>query len=168
MRASTSRPLSFNTEHIASALIGVAGLAILVSASNIRIPLTTNVVDPRFFPRVVGALLCVMSVLHAVTVAKGNLGEPDEGEDVDLSLPPDFRALFVVGGSFVAHALLVDRIGWVPAAVLLFAGSAFGLGARKPLRVLMVSIVLSVSVFLLFRKGLGVFLPDGPLFRWMS
>ena len=116
-------------------------MAVLVGAGNIRIPLTSNVVDPRFFPRIVGGLLCVVAVLHAVTVARGNLGEPDEGEDVDLSLPTDYRSLFAVAASFIAHALLVDRVGWIPAAVVLFAGSAFGLGARKLIRVLVVALV---------------------------
>lgn len=163
-----SRTASINIEHVVSALIGVAGVAVLVGAGNIRIPLTSNVVDPRFFPRIVGGLLCVVAILHAVTVARGNLGEPDEGEDVDLSLPTDFRSLFAVAASFITHALLVDRVGWVPAAVVLFAGSAFGLGARKPIRVLVISVVLSIGVFVLFRRGLGVFLPDGSLFRWLS
>ena len=108
------RAASINIEHAVSALIGAAGVAVLVGAGNIRIPLTSNVVDPRFFPRIVGGLRCVVAVLHAVTVARGNLGEPDEGEDVDLSLPTDYRSLFAVAASFIAHTLLVDRVVGYP------------------------------------------------------
>jgi putative tricarboxylic transport membrane protein len=164
----SSRSLSLNIEHVVSALMAVTGVAIVIGASNIRIPLTSNIVDPRFFPRVIGGILCVLALLHAVTVLRGNHGEPDEGEDIDLSAPTDIRALMAVGGSFIAHALLLDRIGWIPAGTLLFAGAALGLGARKPVRVLTISFILSFGVFLLFRKGLGVFLPAGPLFEWLT
>lgn len=156
-----------HTEHFVTVLLTLAGVLILVGSQNIRVPFTANVVDPRFVPRVVGALLLVCAVLHAVTVARGNLGTPDEGEDVDLSKPADWKAFGIMGAAFVAHSQLISRIGWPLAAVVLFGGSAIGLGAKRPVRVLLISIAVSVVAFVIFRILLGVYLPAGPIERWM-
>jgi putative tricarboxylic transport membrane protein len=163
----TEQGLVLHTEHLVTALLAAASLAVFVGTQNIRIPLTANVVDPRFVPRFVGALLALCAVLHGVTVARGNLGEPDEGEDVDLSAGTHWRAVFAVAASFIAHSQLISVAGWPLAAVVLFGGSALGLGAKKPLRVLLISIAVALTAFVLFRILLGVYLPAGPFEKWM-
>ncbi len=161
------RPLAFRTEHFVTVLLAVAGTLVLVGSQNIRVPLTANVVDPRFVPRVVGVLLLVCAVMHGITVARGNIGTPDEGEDVDMSKPADWKAFLVVGAAFVLHSQLISRIGWPLAAVVLFGGSALGLGAKRPLKVLAISVIVAVTAFVIFRILLGVYLPAGPVERWM-
>ncbi len=155
------------SELLITAMLLGGSVAVFVGAANIRVPPTANVVDPRFFPRVVAVLLGLAGIAHGVEVARGHLGQPDEGEDVDMTKPGDWRALGAVSASFVAHALLVQRIGWILAAIVLFAGSALGLGAKRPIRVLCVSVVLSLVAFVLFRVLLGVYLPAGPFERWV-
>ena len=152
----------FQLEYLVSVALGCAGVAVLAGASNIRIPKTTNVVDPRFFPRVVGGLLCLCALLHASDVMRGKLGLPDEGEDVDLDVPGDWRSLLVVGMAFIAHALLIKPVGWPLAAFTLFCGAALGHGARPLWKVCAVSIAISGVAFILFRVLLGVYLPAGP------
>lgn len=154
-------------EFAVTALLAVASIAVIVGAQNIRIPLTANVVDPRFFPRIVGALLGLCAIAHGAQVARGKVGEPDEGEDVDLDRPGDWRALLVVSAAFIAHALLVQRVGWPIAAVILFGGAAVGLGAKPLHRVALISIPLVTIAFLVFRVGLGVYLPAGPFERFL-
>jgi putative tricarboxylic transport membrane protein len=159
--------LAFHTEHLVTAMLAAASVAVFVGTQNIRIPFTANVVDPRFAPRFVGVLLAVCALLHGVTVARGDLGQPDEGEDIDLSVGTDWRAVLAVGASFIAHSQLISLIGWPLAAVVLFGGSALGLGAKKPIRVLLVSVAVAGVAFVLFRILLGVYLPAGPFESWM-
>ncbi len=159
--------LAVRAEHFVTALLAVAGTLVLFGSQNIRVPLTANVVDPRFVPRVVGVLLLACAALHGVTVARGNLGSPDEGEDVDLSKPADWKAFSAVGAAFIVHSQLISRIGWPLAAVVLFGGSALGLGAKRPVRVLAISVAVATVAFVVFRILLGVYLPAGPFERWM-
>jgi putative tricarboxylic transport membrane protein len=166
VQASVQR-FALHTEHVVSVLLGLASLAVLLGANNIRIPLTSNVVDPRFVPRVVGVLLGVCAIAHGFLVAKGDLGTPDEGEDVDLSQPPHWKALLIVSAAFIAHTQLIRPVGWPIAAIVLFGGASLGLGARRIHIVLLSSIAVAVTAFVVFRIGLGVFLPAGPFERWM-
>lgn len=166
--ADARRRWRWSSEFIISGLLAIAGGAFLVGANNIRVPPTANVVDPRFFPRVVAVLLLVCAFAHGFDVARGRLGEPEEGEDVDLSRPGDYVGLGAVSASFIAHALLVQRAGWPIAAVVLFGGASIGLGARPIWKALTISVALSVAAFVLFRIGLGVYLPGGPFESWVG
>jgi putative tricarboxylic transport membrane protein len=154
-------------EYAITALLGIASVAIFLGASNVRIPPTANVVDPRFFPRIVAGLLAISAIAHGVEVSKGRFGEPEEGEDVDLSKPGNWRALLAVSLSFIAHALLVQRVGWILAGIVLFFGSALGLGSKRIVRTLGISVVISVVAFIVFRVLLGVYLPGGPFETWI-
>jgi len=146
-----------------AALVAALGVFVLVETTTIRAPATTNVIGPRFFPTGVGALLLVLAAWLAVDVLRGGHGEPEAEEDVDLSAPSDWRTLALLAAAFLGHALLVDRIGWVPAAVVLFWGSAFALGSRRYLRDAAVAVTLAVVVYVGFVRGLGVTLPAGIL-----
>jgi putative tricarboxylic transport membrane protein len=150
-------------ELIVSALLIGWGMAVVIGSSSIRVPATVNAVDPRFVPRVVGVLMIVLGMLHAIDVLRGNFGEADDGEDVDLTKRGNVVAVLVVAGSLIAHAKLLDRLGWPLAAALLFAGCATGLGAKNFLKTIAISVVLAFAVYFLFAKGLGVYLPRGVL-----
>lgn len=154
-------------EHLVTGLLALAGVAVLIGTQNIRIPTTANVVDPRFVPRIIGILLLVCAALHGLAVLRGNVGSPDEGEDIDMSMPANWKAFGVVSASFIAHTQLISRTGWPIAAIVLFGGSALGLGAKKPVRVLAVSTAVALIAFVLFRILLGVYLPAGPFEEWM-
>ena len=148
-------------EFALSALLLGWGLSIVLGSSNIRIPATVNVVDPRFVPRIVGWAMMGFGVLHAIEVARGRLGAPDEGEDVDLSRPGNLKAVAVVAASVIAHAKLLDVMGWPLAAAMLFFGCAMGLGAKRVIRTAGFALALSFVVYFVFAKGLGVYLPRG-------
>lgn len=146
-----------------SALLVVWGGALLYGSGNIRVPRTANAVDPRFLPRVIGVGLVVLGIAHAVAVARGNFGDPDEGEDVDLTRPGDLRSFALIFGSVVLHAKLIRPLGWPIAAAILFFGAAIALGAASWLRSAVIACVLALATYLLFAKGLGVYLPRGVL-----
>jgi putative tricarboxylic transport membrane protein len=106
-------------------------------------------------------------VMHGVAVLRGNVGSPDEGEDIDMTQPANWKAFAAVSASFVLHSQLISRAGWPIAAVALFGGSALGLGAKRPVRVLGISVAVAVVAFVIFRILLGVYLPAGPFEDWM-
>jgi putative tricarboxylic transport membrane protein len=120
-------------------------------------------VGPRAVPTVVGVLLLVVAVLLAVDVLRGGRGEPEGGEDVDLSHRADWRAVLIIAGAFLANVVLIERVGWPISGAVLFFGCAYALGSRRYIRDALIAVALSVSTWYLFVVGLGINLPVGLL-----
>ncbi len=163
MRAVIAGWLRGRAELGLAALVLAIGATVLLQAATLETPATVNVVGPRVFPALVGALLVVVGGWLAVDVLRGGHGDPEAGEDVDTSRPSDWRALGYVTAAFAAHVVLLRPAGWFIAGAVLFWGVAVALGARNRLRAAGVAVVLSAAVYLVFSYLLGVSLPTGVL-----
>ncbi|MFC0030929.1 tripartite tricarboxylate transporter TctB family protein [Micromonospora chaiyaphumensis] len=142
----------------------VGGLVIFDATTRIgRAINTADPIGPKPVPILLGVLLLVIAVIYAVDVARGGRGEPEAGEDVDLSLPVDWRTVLLLIGAFLVNAVLIDRLGWVISGTILFWGSAYALGNRHYVRNLLIAVALSLITFYTFAIGLGVDLPAGVL-----
>lgn len=142
----------------------VGGLVILDATTRIGQAINTaDPVGPRAVPILLGVLLLVIAVIYAVDVFRGGAGEPEAGEDVDLTLPIDWRTVLLLIGAFLVNAVLVERLGWVISGTILFWGSAYALGNRHYVRNLLIAVALSLITFYTFAIGLGVDLPAGVL-----
>ncbi|MEV4391616.1 tripartite tricarboxylate transporter TctB family protein [Nonomuraea sp. NPDC049607] len=148
------------------------GLAVVVLALGVFVVVGTLDVSaaasrlglgPRFFPMLVGGAMVLIGVFYVIDVLRGGAGDPEESEDADAGAPTDWRSVGLVSGVFLAFAALLDVLGWVIGASLLFFGLSVVLGAEHRLRAAVVAVVLGVTTYLLFVKGLGVSLPAGPL-----
>jgi putative tricarboxylic transport membrane protein len=120
-------------------------------------------VGPKFFPVVIGVILIVLSVILAIAIPRGSVGEADAGEDVDPNTPGDWRTVGLLVGLFVAVIVLVNPLGWVITGTLLFGGAATILGNRHYIRNIVIGAVLSLISFYAFYSGLGIPLPAGIL-----
>jgi putative tricarboxylic transport membrane protein len=145
-------------------LLGVVGVVVIVDAVGLDAPGTaSDPVGPKAMPLLVGALLLVCAAALAVNVLRGGHGEAEEGEDVDLAAPTEWRVVVPLVVVFVANVLLVDVLGWVISGALLFWGSAWALGSRHLVRDAAISLALSLATFYGFYLGLGILLPAGLL-----
>ncbi|MGQ5262861.1 tripartite tricarboxylate transporter TctB family protein [Micromonospora sp. ZYX-F-536] len=146
------------------AFLAVVGALVIVDAMRIGHAINSaDPIGPKPVPILLGALLLVVAAIYAVDVARGGAGEPEAGEDVDLSSPIDWRTVLLLIGAFLVNAVLIDRLGWVISGTLLFWGSAFALGNRHHIRNLLIAVALSLITFYTFAIGLGVNLPAGVL-----
>ncbi|WP_406070676.1 tripartite tricarboxylate transporter TctB family protein [Micromonospora sp. NBC_01638] len=146
------------------AFLAAVGALVIVDAIRIGHAISSaDPIGPKPVPILLGALLLVVAVIYAVDVARGGAGEPEAGEDVDLSSPIDWRTVLLLIGAFLVNAVLIDRLGWVISGTLLFWGSAFALGNRHYIRNLLIAIAMSLITFYTFAIGLGVNLPAGVL-----
>ena len=59
------------------------------------------------------------------------------------------------------HVILLERAGYIFAATLTFFMVAFAFGSRKFLKDFVISFLFAVIVYVVFSKGLRIFLPDG-------
>ena len=89
--------------------------------------------------------MVVLAVLLALATARGDLPQAEEGEDVDLTTPPDWVTVGKLVGVLVLNLLLVNLLGWAITGALLFAGAAWALGSRTLVRDVIVGAVLSVA-----------------------
>jgi putative tricarboxylic transport membrane protein len=144
--------------------LGALGLLVIVQA--LLLPeslIARGPVGPAAVPIVVGGLLVVVAGFLALDVYRGGRGEPEGGEDVDLTGHSDWRTVLLLAAAFVSNALLIESLGWPFSGAILFWGSAFALGSRHHIRDAGIALVLSFGSWYLFAFGLGVILPVGIL-----
>jgi putative tricarboxylic transport membrane protein len=146
--------------------IGVVALGGLVlwKTGEIRITPMNARIGPRVIPYIVGSGLVIVGVWFVIEILLGRgpqASAGEDGEDVDLSVPTDWRTIGIIGAALVAYLVLIERAGFIVASSVLFFGAAFGMGSRRILRDAAIAIVLSVAVFLIFTRGLSLRLPEG-------
>lgn len=150
------------------ALVLAVGVGLLVGAGGIAIPGSSNTVGPRFFPYLVGGAMIAVGLALGLMVWRGERAPAEAGEDVDVNAGTSWLSVGVIAAAFVAHALLINVIGWPLAVTLMFALTAKALGARGWLPPLLAGGITSVVVWLVFVKLLNVALPGGVLLELVT
>lgn len=154
-------------ELVFAALMVALGVFALVGVFAIHVPVGAHV-GPRVFPIFVAVILLGSAVAVLIGVLRGQRGVPEDGEDIDQSLPTDWLTMLKIAGLVVAHLLLVEPVGWVPAAALLFGGVAWSLGARRWWMALLIGTGLALVIQIVFGGLLGLSLPWGPALGWLG
>ena len=143
-------------------MLAVVGIYTIIDARGLNVGFG-DPIGPRVFPYVIGVVMLVLAVLLAVATSRGDVPQAEEGEDVDLTTPPDWLTVAKLVGILVLNLLLVNVLGWAITGALLFAGCAWALGSRTLLRDVIVGAVLAVGSWYFFYVGLGVPLSPGIL-----
>ena len=144
-------------------LLLLLGLYVVLDGRTITIPGSSNTVGPRFFPYLVGGATMLVGALLALRILRGDQGPEEDGEDIDPDAPTSWRAVGIISVAFLAHALLINVVGWPLAVTAMFGVVAWSLGARGIVRPLLAGGITSVLIWLVFVKALGVVLPGGVL-----
>jgi putative tricarboxylic transport membrane protein len=116
-------------------------------------------IGPRLFPFLIAAGLLVVGVLVLREAIVGGVAHESQGLELD------WPALAIAAAALVAQLPLIEWIGWIPTAALLFAAVAFAYGSRRPGRDVLIGLVLAGLSFLLFSYGLDLGLPVGSVFE---
>ena len=148
-------------QFILAAVLAAVGVYTIIDARGLNVGFG-DPIGPRVFPYVIGSGMVVLAVLLAIATARGDLPEAEEGEDVDLTVPADWVTVGKLVAVLVLNLLLVNLLGWAITGALLFAGAAWSLGSRTPLRDVLVGAVLAVGSWYFF-YALGVPLTPGIL-----
>jgi putative tricarboxylic transport membrane protein len=152
------------SEYGVALFLGALGVLVIVQA--LLLPesrIARGPVGPAAVPLVVGTLLVVVAGFLAVDVRRGGRGEPEGGEDVELTGGSDWRTVALLVAAFLANALLIESLGWPLSGAILFWGSAFALGSRHYVRDAVLAVGLGVGSWYLFVLGFGISLPVGVL-----
>lgn len=148
---------------VAAFLLAV-GVLVLYNTSQLSTNIaTTGPVGPKVVPTVVGVLLLVLAGLLALDVLRGGQGEPEGGEDVDLTGRADWKTVGLLSVAFLANAALIDTLGWEFSGALMFFLAAYALGSRRILWTAVTALAMSFGTWYLFVLALGINLPAGVL-----
>jgi putative tricarboxylic transport membrane protein len=145
-----------------AAVLALVGVYTIIDARGLNVGFG-DPVGPRVFPYVIGSVMVLLAVLLAVATSRGDVPQGEEGEDVDLTTPPDWSTVGKLVAMLVLNLLLVNVLGWAITGALLFAGCAWALGSRTLVRDLIVGAVLAIGSWYFFYVGLGVPLSPGIL-----
>ncbi|MBT3991571.1 MAG: tripartite tricarboxylate transporter TctB family protein [Rhodospirillaceae bacterium] len=117
-----------------------------------------NTTQPSFFPWVI--VVC-MAVLSLALLIQGLLQHFDRDIASRMAIPP--KRLLIGLVLAVAYLVTLPSLGFIVANILLFAGLMFLYGEHRPLWIAVGSIVISVTVFFIFREIFQIRLTAGVL-----
>lgn len=139
------------------------GVVVLLDARSLPASTSASGIGAGFFPTVVAVFTMAVAVALILHVLLGGRGDPDEGEgDVDVAVL-HVRAALVVLAAIAWYALALERLGYVPTALVTFWAIAYALGARRYVRDFLISAALAVVIYVGFTQGLSIRLPAGLL-----
>lgn len=132
----------------------------LVMTGFIREPAgSSNVLGARVVPYVVNGLMLVAAAGAFIAVLRGDVGAPDEGEDIDPDAPTSWRTVILITVAFASLIVTIPLLGWPAAVTILFTGSSLALGASTWWKALLLGVGLGVVTQLVFGNLLGLSLP---------
>lgn len=158
---------------------------LVVGIFTMKVPANAVFPGPQFFPAIIAGGLYIFAValvvsalremretsaarpdIAAVTADAIGGDEPDAESDAAAPARPvrvDVRSLMWVVLSFLGFAFLLDILGWIIAAGLLFWCVARAFGSTKHLGGLIVGLTVSSIAYIGFDMVLGMPLPSGIL-----
>lgn len=142
-------------------VIGIAcmalGVAVYIAAGNLQ--QVKLGIGPGGFPKFIGVVLMILGVVQLVLVLRAGVEKPK------LDIDPRAAALFCAAVAMsIAYVLLVTQVGFLLLTPLLMMGMMALFGERHIVRMLIVSVVTTVCIWLLFTEVFMIFLPAGRLF----
>lgn len=157
----------------------LAGVATYLLAGQLTMEVApdSDLPGPRFFPGLVIALLYLFAVLQALALVRTPEPPGDLHGDlrtmevtvVEEDARPwrwysDWSRLGWAVGGFAGFILLLEPVGWILSAGLLFWAMTRAFGAPHPRRDVLVALAFSSLLYLIFAGLLSVNLPAGAVF----
>lgn len=151
----------------------IAGISVFFTVGIITmdVPPGAQAPGPQFFPGLIAAASFVLAVLLAVQAFRHPEPTPDAGASQDSKTVQnqpyrthsDWKSLGIVLVAFLAFCFLLEPVGWILSAALLFWAISFAMGSRKRLFDPALALAFSSFIQVAFSAGLGLGLPAGIL-----
>ena len=148
-------------ELVFTSFLFLAGVIVLTDTVILPEPLSESQVSPKVFGYVVGIMLTALPLFQIFQVLRGNLGVPEGIEGGEVSKTVNWASLAIALAVLFFYALFIQILGFIISASVLFFGLAYALGAKRLVRLGIISVVLSALLFFSFTELLLVPLPVG-------
>lgn len=139
--------------------VGMFGLAVVIvgDASGYPVRRSSARFGPEIVPYIVATGIAVLAVFTALSAWRGGFEARDRLNVSGL--------LWLVGALVAEVTMLFSGTGFILASTVLFAFAARAFGQTTHLLNAAIGGVMSTLLFVLFRYGLGLALPAGPIER---
>jgi putative tricarboxylic transport membrane protein len=124
-------------------------------------------VGPALFPGLIAAGLCVTGLILVVQGWRGRAAQPWLQWDDWVRSPRHVAAFAVLIAGIVFYIVAAEKLGFIPAAIVILAALLLSLRVPPP-RAILVAVIATIVVHFAFYKLLRVPLPWGVLtpFAW--
>lgn len=153
---------------VLAVLVLAVAIYLTVGIRTMRVPESAESPGPTFFPTIL-AVACYALSIGVVVHYLRHPTAPEETEGVESveqdahRMFTDWRSLGLTMGAFLLFVLLLNPVGWILSAALMFWVIAFAMGSRSAVRDVAVALIVSCSIQVAFSAGLGLHLPAGVL-----
>lgn len=139
------------------------GLGLLVLAAIIwfdtarmQVPPNYSAYGPQIFPylSIVALVVAALFLLWQTWAGRPGAVKPESDES-------DWTGVIAISAGLLSQAVLIERLGFVISAAILFFLVAWGFRSRKYLRDAGIAIILSLVTYLVFTRLLNLQLPPG-------
>lgn len=148
-------------ELVFTSFLFLAGVVIVFDTTKLRAAEGFAVVGPQLFAYIVGGALLLLSSWQIIQVLRGNLGKPEDIEGGEVASKPSWKGLALVFAGLLFYAFLVEILGFMVSAAVLFFLTAYALGEKRKVRLAIISALIAVAVYFGFTLGLQIDLPFG-------
>lgn len=133
----------------------MAGI-IWFDTDRMQVPPNYSAYGPQIFPYLsIAALVAVaLYMLWQTWAGRPDAVKPESDES-------DWTAVIAISVGLLSQVFLIERLGFVISAAILFFAVAWGFRSRKWLRDAIVAIILSLVTYLVFTRLLNLQLPPG-------
>lgn len=156
-----------------AAALGIFTIYIAYGIFTMEVPDSAQAPGPKLYPTLLAIASGVLTVVLVIDTLRNPNTEPAHrytapvGETVSEALIPvqetDNKSLALGMLAFFIFAFILEPVGWIISAALLFWAIALCMGAKRPLFNLGVGLVVSSAIQVAFSMGLGLSLPAGIL-----
>lgn len=122
-----------------------------------------NALKPNVWPSVILVLLIICVVFNIIKIIRKNKGNPDFSFTKFLKTIPGFLTskVFIGIAIIVILSFLLEPLGFMPTCLLFLVAYGLLLGDRKYVRLILVSLGVTLVLYILFGVLLQVNLPRG-------
>jgi len=140
---------------------GVTALGVVILWGSFYLPTGGGYaqVGPGVVPRFVGIVLIILGAALLREAYTGGYRGVDE--EAEVHLPMDWAAFAWITGGIIAYGLLVERLGFILASIVLYVMVARSFTSRRWVLNIIVGAALAIFIFVTFNYGLGLNLPMG-------
>jgi len=154
----TGRSLRIGEAVLGGGLIALGGL---IAVETMLAPTAgrASAVGPALFPYLIAGGLALVGLAILREAFTGRIAHA-EGFELDG------LAVVLVAVGLVVEFLLLEFLGWILAATLLFMAVARAFGSRRLWVDALFGLALAGLTFVVFNYGLGLNLPSGSILEW--
>jgi len=154
----------------------ITALSVLAGALLVRFYLIPNYIEvpqkyafsslsPAFFPILAIWFIAGLAILYLIHITLLSRGKSRYNGENDWISAGEERMAYACSGVIIVYLLVLDYIGFLISTVLVLAVLLVLQGVRKPIKVSLISIGVTLGIYLFFLYVMKIHFPKGIIFE---